>query len=78
MYILQLVRIGRICTFLNRHYKLTQRQRYQYSDLCMAFKRFVISCVSTFSKYGCSIRRHMKEGICLPPSEVAVSLSDYN
>ena len=44
--------------FKDRHYKLTQRmikQGFQYSDLCMAFKRFTRSHASIFSRYGCSI-----------------------
>ena len=58
--------------FKDRHYKLTQRlikQGFQYSDLCMAFKRFTRSHASIFSRYGCSIRRHIEEGICLPASD---------
>ena len=73
VYISQLVRIGRICSsfvqFRDRHYMLTTKlieQGFWYSRLCAAFKKFSRSHASIFSKYGCSVRRHIEEGICLP------------
>ena len=73
VYISQLVRIGRICsTFLHfkeRHYKLTQRlihQGFWYSELCRTFKKFSKRHTDIITKYGCSVRRHIEEGICLP------------
>ena len=73
VYISQLIRIGRICNsfvqFKDRHYKLTEKlikQGYWYSGLCKAFKKFSRSHASIFSKYKCSVRKHIEEGICLP------------
>ena len=73
VYISQLVRIARICSsfvqFKDRHYILTEKlikQGFWYSGLCAAFKRFSRKHTNIFSKYGCSIRKHIEEGICLP------------
>ena len=35
----------------------------------MAFKRFTKSHASIFSKFGYSVRRHIKEGISLPAND---------
>ena len=73
VYISQLVRIGRICSsfvqFRDRHYRLTAKliaQGFWYSRLCVAFKMFSRSHASIFTKYKCSVRKHIEEGICLP------------
>ena len=73
VYISQLVRIGRICNdfvqFKDRHYRLTAKlaqQGFWYSGLCTAFKRFTKIHASIFSKFNCSVRKHIEEGICLP------------
>ena len=70
VYISQLVRIGRIYssykTFHERHYNLTVKQGFRYMALCKAFKKFAINHLNIFSKYGCSVRRHVQDGICLP------------
>ena len=73
VYISQLVRIGRICSsfeqFKHRHYTLTQKlikQGFWYSGLCIAFKRFAKYHAGIVSKYGCSVRKDIEEGICLP------------
>ena len=34
----------------------------------MAFRKFVRSHVGIITKYGCSVRKHIEEGICLPAS----------
>ena len=76
VYISQLVRIGRICSnfvqFKLRHYTLTQKlmkQGFWYSGLCMAFRMFARSHVGIITKYGCSVRKHIEEGICLPATD---------
>ena len=72
VYISQLVRMGRICSsfgqFKDKHYKLTSKlmeQGFRYSELCAAFKRFTRHHKDIFSKYKCSVRRHIGEGVCL-------------
>ena len=32
----------------------------------MAFKKFARRHAGIFSKYNCSVRKHIEEGICLP------------
>ena len=73
VYISQLVRIGRICSsfpqFKDRHYRLTRKlmeQGFWYSGLCAAFKKFTRLHKDIVSKYKCSVRKHLAEGICLP------------
>ena len=73
VYISQLIRIGPICTeysaFTVRHYRLTERlihQGYRYSDLCRAFRKFVIRHREIIDKYNISIHKHVEDGICLP------------
>ena len=80
VYISQLVRIGRICSnfvqFKLRHYTLTQKlmkQGFWYSGLCMAFRKFARSHVGIITKYGCSVRKHIEEGICLPATDAFLS-----
>ena len=80
VYISQLVRIGRICSnfvqFKLRHYTLTQKlmkQGFWYSGLCMAFRKFARSHVGIITKYGCSVRNHIEEGICLPATDAFLS-----
>ena len=72
VYISQLVRIGRICSdysqFTMRHYKLTERlihQSFRYSALCVAFCKFAKKHTQLLDKYGCSVRRHIEDGVCL-------------
>ena len=72
VYISQLVHIDRICStyeqFKERHYKLTKKlitQGFWYSALRKTFKRFTRMHIDVFSKYGCSVRRHIEEGICM-------------
>ena len=76
VYISQLVRIGRICStfefFKNRHYKLTEtliKQGFRYNGLCIAFRRFARFHANIFHKYGCSVKKHIEDGICLPASD---------
>ena len=76
VYISQLVRIGRICStylqFKDRHYTLTAklvRQGFWYGGLCRAFRRFSRIHASIFSRFGCSVHKHIQEGICLPATE---------
>ena len=76
VYISQLVRIGRICStylqFKNRHYNLTAKlvkQGFWYSRLRRAFRQFSRTHASIF---GCSIHKHIQEGICLPALDVAL------
>ena len=80
VYISQLVRIGRICSnfvqFKLRHYTLTQKlmkQGFWYSGLCMAFRKSARSHVGIITKYGCSVRKHIEEGICLPTTDAFLS-----
>ena len=57
------------CAFKERHYKLKQRlihQGFWYSELCRTFKKFSKHHADIITKYGCSVRRHIDEGICLP------------
>ena len=76
VYISQLVRIGRICStylqFKDRHYTLTAKlvkQGFWYGGLCRAFRRFSRIHASIFSRFGCSVHKHIQEGICLPATE---------
>jgi hypothetical protein len=80
VYISQLVRIGRICSnytqFARRHYKLTQRlihQGFRYSALCIAFRKFAKKYTQVLEKYGCSIRKHIEDGVCLPATDPFLS-----
>ena len=73
IYISQLVRMGRVCSsydqFCERHYKLNEKlitQGFRYLELCKVFKKFARSHVGIFTKYGCSVWRHIQDGICLP------------
>ena len=73
VYISQLVRIGRIyLQFKDRHYTLTAKlvkQGFWYGGLCRAFRRFSRIHASIFSRFGCSVHKHIQEGICLPATE---------
>ena len=69
VYILQLIRISRICdmfqSFLIRHRLLTERlikQEFWYSKLCKIFKKFVRRHNALFSKYGVSVRPMCMKG----------------
>ena len=80
VYISQLVCIGRICSnytqFARRHYKLTQRlihQGFRYSALCIAFRKFAKKYTQVLEKYGCSIRKHIEDGVCLPTMDPFLS-----
>ena len=82
VYILQLVRIGRICysfvQFRDRHYRLTAKliaQGFWYSRFYVAFKKFSRSLAGIFAKYKCSVHKHIKEGICLPAIDDLLSRS---
>ena len=73
VYISQLVCIGGICstykTFCERHHKLTKKlikQGFRYAELCKAFKKFTKNHHDIFHKYGCSIKKHLQDGVCLP------------
>ena len=35
----------------------------------MAFRKFSRSYVGIITKYGCSVRKHIEEGICLPATD---------
>ena len=85
VYISQLVRIGRICSsyikFCERHYKLTEKlikQGFRYVELCKAFKKFAKNHLDIFSKYSCSVRRHVQDGICLPACDGFLSRYVYS
>ena len=80
VHVSQLVRIGRICSnfvqFNLRHYTLIQKfmkQGFWYSGLCMAFKKFARSHVGIITKYECSVRKHIEEGICMPTTDAFLS-----
>ena len=77
VYISQLVHIGRICSnFKLRHYTLTKKlmkQGFWYSGLCTACRTFARSHVGSITKYGCSVRKHIEEGICLPATDAFLS-----
>ena len=80
VYVSQLVRIGRICSnytqFARRHYKLTQcliHQGFRYSALCIAFRKFAKKYTQVLEKYGCSIRKHIEDGVCLPAMDPFLS-----
>lgn len=73
VYISQLVRIGRICSFYSqfceRHYILTSRlvhQGFRYTELCRTFRKFAKRHGHIFSKYKCSLQKHIQDGICVP------------
>ena len=54
--------------FADRHYKLTTRliqQGFWYTKLCFNFKKFYRIHAPIFSKFNCSVRKHIEEGICL-------------
>ena len=77
VYMSQLVRIGRICKkygdFKERHRRLTTRllkQGYKYDRLCTLFKRFSHKYIDIFSKFGTTVKEHVKGGIALPMDTV--------
>ena len=39
----------------------------------MVFKKFARSHVGIITKYGCSVRKHIEEGICLPATDAFLS-----
>ena len=39
----------------------------------MAFRKFARSHVGIITKYGCSVRKHIEEGICLPATDAFLS-----
>ena len=76
VYISQFVRIGRICStylqFKDRHYTLTAKlvkQGFWYGVLCRPFRQFSRTHASIFSRFGCSVHKHILEGICLPATD---------
>ena len=80
VYISQLVCIGRICSdysdFALRHYKLKERlinQGYRYSSLCRAFHKFAKKDLQIITKYNCTTRKHVEDGICLPTANSFLS-----
>ena len=69
----QLVRVSRICdnyvSFVKRHQLLTKRlikQGFWYSKLSVSFKKFSRRHSLLFNKYAISVKRHIREGICIP------------
>ena len=72
VYVSQLVRISRICdnlSFVKRHQLLTKRlikQGLWYSKLSVSFKKFSRRHSMLFNKYAVSVKRHIREGICIP------------
>ena len=78
VYISQLVRIhvGRICStylqFKDRHYTLTAKlvkQGFWYGGLFSAFRRFSRTHAIIFSRFECSVHKHIEERICLPATD---------
>jgi len=64
------VRIGRICSdysdFALRDYKLTERlinQGCRYSSLCRAFHNFAKKHLQIITKYNCTTRKHVEDGL---------------
>ena len=73
VYVSQLIRISRICdnyvSFVKRHRLLTERlikQGFWYSKLGISFKKFSRRHSMLFNKYAVSVKRHIREGICIP------------
>ena len=69
----QLIRISRICdnyvSFVKRHQLLTERlikQGFWYNKLSISFKKFSRRHSMLFNKYAVSVKRHIREGICIP------------
>ena len=67
--------ISRICesdnyvSFVKRHQLLTKRlikQGFWYSKLSVSFKKFSRKHLMSFNKYAVSVKRHIREGICIP------------
>ena len=42
----------------------------------MAFRRLARSHVGIITKYGCSVRKHIEEGICLPVTSVPIDVDN--
>ena len=68
-----LIRISRICdnyvSFVKRHQLLTERlikQGFWYNKLSVSFKKFSRRHPMLFNKYAVSVKRHIREGICIP------------
>ena len=73
VYVSQLIRISRICdnyvSFVKRHLLLTERlikQGFWYNKLSVSFKKFSRRHSMLFNKYAISVKRHIREGICIP------------
>ena len=73
VYVSQLIRISRICdnyvSFVKRHQLLTERlikQGFWYNKLSVSFKKFSRRHPMLFNKYAVSVKRHIREGICIP------------
>ena len=73
VYVSQLIRISRICdnyvSFVKRHRLLTERlikQGFWYNKLSISFKKFSRRHSMLFNKYAVSVKRHIREGICIP------------
>ena len=73
VYVSQLIRISRICdnyvSFVKRHRLLTERlikQGFWYNKLSVSFKQFSRRHSMLFNKYAVSVKRHIREGICIP------------
>ena len=73
VYVSQLIRISRICdnyvSFVKRHRLLTEiliKQGFWYNKLSISFKKFSRRHSMLFNKYAVSVKRHIREGICIP------------
>ena len=58
-----------LCKFVKRHQLLTKRlikQGFWYSKLSVSFKKFSRRHSMLFNKYAVSVKRHIREGICIP------------
>ena len=68
VYILQLVRIGRICDkyeeFTKRNLLITTRLIRQGFRLVFSFKKFFVKYIHLLDKYGVCMKRHISDGIC--------------
>ena len=74
-----------ICLTLNNNYNYEEsyillaktqklmKQGFWYTGLCMAFRKFARSQVGIITKYGCSVRKHIEERICLPATDAFLS-----
>ena len=72
----QLVHIGRICSsfgqFKDKHYRLTSK--LMGLVIYVRLSRDLQDIIKIlFSKYKCSVRRHIEEGVCLPLSVATLS-----